>query len=184
MNKSNTQEPLSFVSLNTNGLGEIKKRGSVIGWMKNTHKGDNKVIFLQETHTTEQVENLWKSEWNNTGIYFSHGTSGSTGVAIILPKTVDYQVDQVTRSKNGRYIALNVTIGKNKYCMINCYAPNTTHPKDQLKWLQEIQEILELNSDKLIVVGGDLNDVFIPMLDRYRCKPKSTETEYIKVNSP
>jgi hypothetical protein len=34
--------------------------------------------------------------------------------------------------------------------------------------------------DSNIIIGGDLNDCFIPHLDKYRCKPKTNETEYVK----
>jgi hypothetical protein len=52
--------------------------------------------------------------------------------------------------------------------------------QDQLAWLSKIQEILDPNSDKSIIIGGDLNDAFIPKLDKYRCKPNVVETEYIR----
>jgi exonuclease III len=177
-----TQIPLSLISLNANGLGEINKRRSIIGWLKKFHNADSKIVFLQEIHTTEKSESLWtgKDEWNNKEIYFAHGDSGSAGVAIVLPKLMDYKVNMVNRSKNGRYIAMDITIEDIDYCIINCYAPNTNKPKDQLKWLEEINTILENNENKNIIIGGDLNDVFNPLLDRYRCKPRAVETDYVK----
>jgi hypothetical protein len=42
-----------------------------------------------------------------------------------------------------------------------------------------VQKILEHNRDYNLIVGGDLNDVFNPSLDRYRSKPKATTTEYM-----
>jgi exonuclease III len=135
---------------------------------------------LQETHTSEKIEVTWKNEWGKYDIYFSHGNTGSKGVAIVIPKLLDYKVNNVIRSQNGRYISVNITVNDDDFCLINCYAPNTDQPKEQLKWLGEIQQILQLNSEVNIIVGGDLNDVFIPQLDRYRCKPKAVETEYVK----
>jgi hypothetical protein len=73
-----------------------------------------------------------------------------------------------------------VTISGKTFCLINCYAPNVNQSKQQLKWLEKIQAIIELHSSNNIIVGGDLNDVFIPQLDRYKCKPKAVETEYVK----
>ena len=43
-----------------------------------------------------------------------------------------------------------------------------------------IQKILVDNNERNIIVGGDLNDVFIPALDRYRSKLNAQETEYVK----
>jgi exonuclease III len=181
-NNTNTQpkEPISLISLNANGLGEAKKRIKLIGWLKKFYNADNKIIFLQETHTTLKTEPLWDKEWNYRKIIYSHGTSGSKGVAIIFPKNMKYEIHNTKVSQNGRYIAVTVTINDAKFCLINGYAPNTTKLKDQLKWLSEIQTILQENMDTNYIIGGDLNDVFIPMLDRFRCKPGTVETEYVK----
>ena len=172
--------PLSIISLNANGLGENKKRLSVFGWLKRQHNATEKITFLQETHTSEKIEAIWRTEWGNYDIYHSHGGTGGKGVATIIPKTMDYKLKNVIRSQTGRYIALNLTINEENYCLINCYAPTCDKSKEQLLWLKEIQQILQINSEENIVVGGDLNDVFIPQLDRYRCKPNAVETEYVK----
>jgi exonuclease III len=58
------KEPLGIISLNANGLAEIKKRRHLITWLKKFNKADQKIIFLQETHTTEKIEKRWKHEWN------------------------------------------------------------------------------------------------------------------------
>ena len=173
-------DPLGLISLNANGLGEIKKRNMVFEWLKTQHNAASKIVFLQETHTNVRSETLWKNEWDLGEIIFSHGNSGSKGVAIMLPKTMEYTKNSVKCSGNGRYIAINITIEENTFCIINGYAPNCNKLKDQLKWLSEIQEIIEENNDANIIIGGDLNDVFIPMLDRYQCKSNTVETEYVK----
>jgi exonuclease III len=177
---TNQNEPLGLLSLNANGLGEIKKRRSVMLWLKKFHNADKKIIFLQETHTTKKSEIIWEKEWNYRKIIFSHGTAGSTGAAIIFPKHMNYQIKDTKISKEGRYVAVMVTIENNEFCLINCYAPNCNNLKGQLKWLEEIQQILEENLTRNCIIGGDLNDVFIPYLDRYKCKPNAVETEYVK----
>ena len=174
------REPLSIISLNANGLGDLNKRNSIIGWLKKFHNAENKIICLQETHTTTKIEPLWRKEWNNRKIIFSHGTSGSKGTAIIFPKHMDYTIKDTKISPNGRYIAVSVTIDNSNFCLINCYAPTCNKARDQLKWLEEIQQILQQNTEPNIIIGGDLNDVFIPHLDRYNCKPGTAETEYVK----
>ena len=174
------KDPLGIVSLNANGLGDIKKRRNLITWLKKFHKGDQKIIFLQETHTTEKLETRWKNEWNGREMYFSHGNSGSKGCVIIFPKTDTYTINSVTTSPIGRYVAINVTINNEIFCLINCYAPTRDFPKQQLDWLAQIQTIIEANSDTNLIIGGDLNDYFIPKLDKYRCKANVVETDYVK----
>jgi exodeoxyribonuclease-3 len=173
-------EPLSIISLNTNGLGGANKLRSVTEWLKTFHKAESKILFLQETHTTPKTEKLWEDLWDKCEVKFSHGESASKGVAIMIPKQMNYTINETILSNNGRYIALIITIDGNKFCLINCYAPTVDKAKEQLKWLAEIQLILDANSEKNIIIGGDLNDVFIPRLDRYRCKPNAPETEYVK----
>jgi exonuclease III len=56
-------EPLGLISLNTNGLGEPNKRVTVMEWLKKFHKANSKIVFLQETHSTERTEGLWKKHW-------------------------------------------------------------------------------------------------------------------------
>jgi exonuclease III len=160
-------------------MGEARKRQSVFQWLKHNHKADKKIIFLQETHSTEKTEKLWENEWGQGKLIFSHGSSGSKGTLTIIPDTINYVLNELIRSKNGRHVAIHITIDEIAFIIINCYAPNTTAPKDQLKWLNEIHQILENYSDLNIIIGGDLNDCFIPHLDRYRCKPNAIPTEYV-----
>jgi exonuclease III len=144
------------------------------------HDARNKIIFIQETHTTPKTEKIWQNEWNNWNIIFSSADSSSRGVATFLPKNMDYEVTETMRCSHGRYVAITLIIDGNSFCLINCYAPSRDNPKEQLKWLSEIQAILLKNEASNIIIGGDLNDYFIPHLDKYRCKPKTTETEYVK----
>jgi exonuclease III len=167
--------PISIISLNTNGLGEVKKRGSMIGWLKNFHEAKDKIIFLQETHTTEKTEKIWKNEWNDWDIYFASADSSSRGVATFIPKNMEHEILDITRSQHGRYIAITLKIDDIIYCLINCYAPCTNQPREQLKWLSEIQTILQKHEENNLIVGGDLNDVFIPHLDKYKCKPRAEQ---------
>ena len=173
-------EPLGILSLNGNGLGELKKRLTLMQWLKHNHNADKKISFLQETHSTEKTENIWKNNWGKGKLIFSHGSSGSKGVLTILPESLNYDIKEIIRSKNGRYLVINATIDNIQYCLVNCYAPTCNDPKGQMLWLKELQPILDRFSDSNYIIGGDLNDVFIPHLDRYRCKPKAVATDYVK----
>ena len=56
---------LPIVSFNVNGLKNNLKRKTIFHFLKNK-KFD--FIFLQETHSSDTDEKLWKCEWG--GIYF------------------------------------------------------------------------------------------------------------------
>ena len=81
---------------------------------------------------------------------------------------------------NGRFLATLITIADTTCWLCNCYAPNVDKLQDQLTWLSKIQEIADINSEKNIIIGSDLNNAFIPHLDKFRCKPNTLETEYVK----
>jgi hypothetical protein len=66
------KEPIGLISLNTNGAGNGGKCRSIINFFNKFQKGKDKIIFLQETHTTEKDEKTWKSEWSNREIFYSH----------------------------------------------------------------------------------------------------------------
>ena len=82
----------NIISLNVRGLRQKQKRLSVFDWLKKFHYGDSSFIFMQETHSTSDVELLWKKEWGGE-IYFNHGSSNSSGVLIVPPKGSDYHID-------------------------------------------------------------------------------------------
>jgi hypothetical protein len=49
-----------------------------------------------------------------------------------------------------------------------------------LEWLTKIQGFLEQVNDSNIIIGGDLNDYFIPNLDKFNPIPNLAETDYVK----
>ena len=69
-----------IASFNSNGLGNAQKRKSVLTWLKSKPED---VIFVQETHSTPGTERDWKRDWGGE-IFFNHGASNSTGVAILV----------------------------------------------------------------------------------------------------
>ena len=69
MTNSNMKpDSLKLLSLNVRGLGNFRKRRAIFTWCCK-QKAD--LIFLQETHTTNNCESHWKKEWGSS-IIFSH----------------------------------------------------------------------------------------------------------------
>ena len=60
---------LKTISLNVRGIRTFEKRKSIFNWLI---KQNSDICFLQETYSTEETENLWKSQWPGE-IYFAHG---------------------------------------------------------------------------------------------------------------
>ena len=113
-------ESLRLLSLNVKGISNFRKRRAVFTRCRK-QKAD--VIFLQETHSTEEREKQWIKEWGSQ-IYFSHGSSNSRGVAILWKRGIDIVVKKSFGDTCGRFIVLESKINDEEYILINVYAPN------------------------------------------------------------
>ena len=53
---------LKLLSLNVRGLGNFRKRRTILTWCR---KQNADLIFLQGTHSTKSCESQWKKEWGS-----------------------------------------------------------------------------------------------------------------------
>ena len=74
-----------MLSLNPEGIRSFQKREVLFHRFA---KDKSDIIFLQETYSTSEVENIWKSQWRGD-IYFSHGSEHSRGVMILVKEGFD-----------------------------------------------------------------------------------------------
>ena len=70
MNNANC---LTFITNNIKGIPNNSKQLSVVEYFKNK-LGNNRILFLQETHSTLNDEIFWKNDFN-VPVFYSHGTS-------------------------------------------------------------------------------------------------------------
>lgn len=153
---------IELLSLNVNGLGDNFKRQSMFFWIK---KFKYDLVFLQETHTVKDIENRWKTEWGGD-IYFSHGKSNKSGVAILINKNLDYKIVEEISDENGRFIVLNMQVEGINFILVNFYAPTKNFEVDQIEYVDKLRSILENKLDCNIVLGGDFNTVLDPCIDK------------------
>jgi len=99
------------LSLNVRGLRSLEKRKSLLIWLQ---KQNADIIFLQETYSTKDKENIWKC----------HGSNRSCGVLILVKDSLEFDLKSIVADDNGRYILLNVTVQGCNYFFGNIYAPN------------------------------------------------------------
>ena len=144
----------SFCSLNIRGLNQTRKRRQLFRWLH-----INKFVFLQETYSSESIENIWKSEWGGK-IYFCHGTSHSRGVMILFNPKLAALVDNIEIDKNGRYLLLQISISDTAFQLCNIYSPNNN--SDQKNFFSSIADVLRKRSEPNIIIGGDFNCALTP----------------------
>ena len=89
------------------------KRKSILSFLK-----DQKceAYFLQKTYSELNDENIWSSEWGGV-ILFSHGTTHSKGVCILM-------FENSHKDQNGRIVSVDVNLNGSKFSSCNIYAPN------------------------------------------------------------
>jgi len=98
-------------------------------WCK---KKNADIIFLQETHSTKEVENQWRNVWG-AEIIMSHRSSNLPGVAVLMKKGIEVIVHSKIKDPQGRFIILKAEFNDNLSVLINVYAPKKQTVSNFLK---------------------------------------------------
>jgi exonuclease III len=156
MGKQNINQEVGHITgvhtYNVRGLRDIKKRSRVFSHIKNNLKG---IVFLQETYAIPGDFDKWKTEWGGN-LYLSCGTVHSKGVAILLPKDMEYDIELADCDDDGRYILLVGTFEGHELALLNVYAPTADKTNEQIACLDKISPLIEQYYYKLIM-AGDFN---------------------------
>ena len=148
-----TESTLRINSFNVRGLRQSIKRQAIFQWLTLNFSG---IHFLQETHSCHTIENIWATEWDGE-IFYSHGSSNSRGVAILIDRKYDIETISIERDQNGRYIIIHCKIHNTHIVLVNIYCPTKDNEPEQQNFLKEILITLNEYLDYNWVIGGDLN---------------------------
>ena len=167
---------LELISSNARGLRDYRKRGTVFNWLKkHTHR--NAVILLQETHSIEGDERIWKAQWRGE-VRYAHGTHNSKGVLIAFKDGINLDIQTEIVDSDGRFIIIKTIINESIVVIVNYYSPNDE--PSQVETLTKIDRhirSLKLEDNTTFLFGGDFNMYFDIKLDADGSNPK------LKVNS-
>ena len=154
---------LTLLSLNVRGIRDRAKRKNVFEWCKS--KGSN-IVLLQETYSTIEVENMWKSDWDGP-MFFSHGSNHSRGVLVLLASDLKLKIDNVTVDDDGRYVILKGELQGVNLLIGNCYFPTRDRERMQLEFLEKLNTCIlkQFEPSQLFFLGGDFNTVMNGSLD-------------------
>ena len=137
--------------------------------------------FLQEIYSVPDDVNTWSNEWGGD-IFFSHGSTHSRGVCILINPSCSYTVESLNREQNGRIISINLSSGSANISLCNIYAPNDL--QQQLAFLRNLNNFLITNVDiGNLIVGGDWN-VTLEAVDKRggsQWKPTSYRNQLISM---
>lgn len=145
-------EPI-FLTQNVAGIGGAsnKKRRLIFNDLHN-----KKIDFalLQETHSTKEIENLWKNQWGGE-IFYSHGTSSARGTAILISKRYKNNVKSMINDEAGRLVAISIQLQSQMYTVASIYAPN----EDNASFFVNTFRMIEQVGNDYKIIAGDFNTV-------------------------
>lgn len=153
---------IKVVSLNVNGLNIPHKRRILFDHLRKT-KAD--LFLIQETHSTPDSAKRWELEWGSKA-FFCHGTKSSRGVAILVSRTLPFQLIKRISDEDGRLLCLDLEIEEVVYTLASVYAPTQDKAKEQIGFVETIEETLMQLQATNIILGGDYNSSMNPLLDK------------------
>ena len=171
---------LNFISNNANGLRSSIKRIKIFEYLKQKISG-NGIIFIQESHSSEDTFSEWKDDFAGQ-IFFSHGSTNSRGVMIGYHENENFNAKKISRDKDGRILIINAEIGDDAFVLINFYNSNTE--KEQLKTLSTLEQLLDefsIESTQNIIFAGDFNLCFNLLLESSGGNPSLKNKSISKV---
>ena len=158
---------INIGSLNVRGLRDKTKRNEMFTWLKNKNLS---IIFLQETHCTNELEDVWRTGWGHK-VFFSNKSSHSGGVCILLDKSLQYDVISCHPDPLGRYILLHIKTSNRELLLCNVYAPN----KDEPQFFSSLFQKINTYNDIDIIIGGDFNLVQDVVVDKSGGRPTTNQ---------
>ena len=106
----------NICSLNVRGLRNKEKRDKMFCWLKTQSYS---IIFLQETHSTPEIVNHWKTEWDSKNAFFSGNKSNSLGVSILINKDFNCEIVEYCELVVGRLQSLEIRINDKTLVLLN-----------------------------------------------------------------
>ena len=102
---------LKPLSLDVRGLRNGNKRRAIFSYLK---KSKAIIFCLQETYSSPEDEKLWSTEWGASIIY-SHGTTHSKGVCILLNPSSPFNLSSIQMDAEGSFLIAKLTIEENTF---------------------------------------------------------------------
>ena len=145
-------------TLNARGLRDKSKRNQIFSFFKSKELD---LVFVQETHGTPEIENVWCSEWGGN-IFYSHHNSASRGVMILCSNSIS--VRSSSSDDEGRWVLAEIDLNEIIVTVVNIYAPNME--REQIEFYDNLDSYLmaRTNTDN-VIIGGDFN-VHLETIDK------------------
>lgn len=138
---------LRVVSLNVNDLRDrIKQK-----WLRSLlHTLKPEVVLLQDTHISSSGKKVL-GDRSFSYQFHSKGSPNARGTAILIHKSIRFEVLAVKKDDKGRFLAVKGKFNGETVTLFSVYVPNFA----QVSFLEEIfRSISEFGEGTIIVAGG------------------------------
>lgn len=153
---------VNFISWNVRGMNHPIKCNTVLSHLSNL-KGD--VVFIQETHLKNSEHQRLKRSWVGQ-IFHSRFNAKARGTAILINKNTPLIVSDTIADSNGQHIIVIGSLFNTPLILANIYAPNW----DDYMFFTKLLNSLPQVDSHFLILGGDMNTVMDPVLDRSSAK--------------
>ena len=127
---------LKLITFNCRGLQDHMKRRKLFHYIRSL---DSDIVFLQETHSSQKDEILWKQQWGEKAWFASH-RSNSRGVAILIRNRLSLDLKSVYSDISGRYMIISANINDLPLILVNVYGPNNDEPNFFLELFNKVDQ--------------------------------------------
>lgn len=155
---------IRFLSWNIKGINGPVKRARIFAHLKHLNTD---IAFLQETHLTMKDQVRLKKSWVGQ-VFHSKFNSKTRGTAILIHKKIQFKAVDVISDPQGRYIMVSGSLSHTPVLLANIYAPNW----DDKGFIDRIISSLPNLTSHRLILGGDMNCVMDPTLDRSSSKQR------------
>ena len=160
----------SIYSFNARGLANKDKRVATFSWLQTKRSG---IFFIQETHSTEKIEEIWRHEWDGPS-FSSIGNLTVEEWQSLLQKKIEFEVNTINRDDYGRFLLIDCSIFGSRHILVNIYVPTSDKQTEQADFgsfvLSKLEKFLGCN----IIVGGDFNI----NIENLKISPKGYSANY------
>ena len=125
-----TQNHITIISLNVNGLNAPIKRHRVAKWIR---KLNPTFCCLQETHLNKQSKHRLKVKGWKT-ILQANNPLKKAGVAILVSDNIDFKLKNIKRDSKGHFLFIKGYVQQEEITLLNIYTPN----ERPAKYLKEL----------------------------------------------
>lgn len=97
---------------------------------------------------------------------YSHGQTNSRDVAVLFSGQLNYEINNITRDDEGRYIVIYIDIDDTQFILVNVYAPTKDNVDGQYTFFNQLKTSLAEYNGENLVIGGDFNAILNSTLDK------------------